>query len=90
MPTAYLRDDATARALTCYIKLARAAAAVGARINGDLPSVGLSASQFGVLEALYPLGPLHQRQLAGKLLNSSGNLTLVIDNLARRVAAARR
>ena len=37
-----------------------------------------------MLEALYHLRPLHQRDLAEKLLKSGGNMTLVIDNLEKR------
>jgi MarR family transcriptional regulator, 2-MHQ and catechol-resistance regulon repressor len=37
-----------------------------------------------VLEALLHLGPLHACDLAAKLLRSSGNLTLVLDNLEKR------
>lgn len=89
MPTAYRGDDAAIRALNGYIKLSRAASAVEARVNGYLPDYGLTLSQFGVLEALYHLGPLYQQQLAQKILKSSGNLTLVIDNLVKRGLVAR-
>ena len=46
--------------------------------------VGLTISQFGVLEALYHKGPLCQRDLAEKILKSTGNITMVIDNLEKR------
>lgn len=72
------------RALDAYIKLSRAANAVEARINQHLTDAGLSISQFGVLEAIYHLGPLHQGELAQKILKTSGNLTLVVENLAKR------
>ena len=71
------------RALNVYIKLSRAADAVTQRINRHLKADGLTVSQFGVLEALYHLGPMCQTELAGKILKSTGNLTLVIDNLER-------
>ena len=45
---------------------------------------GLTESQFGVLEVIRHLGPLPQCDLAAKLLKSSGNITLVIDNLEKR------
>ena len=76
--------------LDSYLKLVRAADSVSAQLDGGLREVGLTSSQFGVLEALYHLGPLTQGQLAGKLLKSSGNLTLVVDNLERRKLAKRR
>ena len=78
------------RALETYIKLSRAAEAVTARINRHLQDHGLTVSQFGVLEALYHLGSLHQNQLAEKILKSSGNMTLVIDNLVKRGWVERR
>ncbi|GGQ97843.1 hypothetical protein GCM10008957_07940 [Deinococcus ruber] len=53
------------------------------RANRHLAVHNLTISQFGVLEALYHIGPLSQRQLADKILRSSGNLTMVIDNLER-------
>jgi MarR family 2-MHQ and catechol resistance regulon transcriptional repressor len=67
-----------------YIKLSRAAEAVNTRVNQHLKGEKLTISQFGVLEAIYHLGPMHQNRLAEKILKSSGNLTLVIDNLEKR------
>src|SRR5437764_2070170 len=61
----------------------RAAQSVGSRLNAVLDKAGLTESQFGVLEALYHLGPLHPCDLGAKLLCSSGNMTLVLDNLER-------
>jgi MarR family 2-MHQ and catechol resistance regulon transcriptional repressor len=55
-----------------------------------LESVGLSPSQFGVLEALYHIGPLCLGELARKLLKTSGNLTMVVGNLEKRGLARRR
>ena len=72
------------RALDAYIKLARASAAVDARINRPLSGADLTTSQFGVLEAIWHLGPLSHGQIGRKLLKSSGNVTVVIDNLVRR------
>jgi MarR family 2-MHQ and catechol resistance regulon transcriptional repressor len=72
------------KALGTYVKLMRAAEALTARVHKHLSSVGLTVSQFGVLEALYHLGPLSQRDLGQKILRSSGNITLVTDNLEKR------
>jgi len=69
-------------ALNAFIKLQRSAESVSARIHAMLPE-GLTITQFGVLEALYHLGPLCQSELAEKLLKSGGNLTLVVDNLEK-------
>ncbi len=81
MGTHYQGAPDEIRALDTFIKLARATDTVTQRINRHLKENGLTASQFGVLEALYHLGPLCQTELAGKILKSTGNLTLVIDNL---------
>lgn len=72
------------RALGTYVKLMRAAESVTAACHRHLAEDGLSVTQFGVLEALVHLGPLCQRDLARKLLKSSGNITTVIDNLEKR------
>ena len=70
-------------ALTTYTKLMRAAESVTARTSRVMADAGLTISQFGVLEALYHKGPLCQRDIAVKILKSSGNLTMVIDNLEK-------
>ena len=44
---------------------------------------GLTPSQFAVLEALYHIGPLCLSELAQKILRTSGNLTMVVDNLEK-------
>lgn len=84
MPTHYDGTDAERRALDVYIKLTRAAESVNSRINAHLADFNLTVSQFGVLESLYHLGPLHQNELGQKILKSSGNMTVVIDNLCKR------
>ena len=78
------------RALDAYVKLSRAAAAVEAAVNKHLADAGLTLSQFGVLEALWHLGPLSQGALARKILKSPANLTTVLDNLERRGLILRR
>ena len=71
------------RALKTYVKLMRAAESVTARTHRHLSSTGLTISQFAVLEALYHLGHLSQREIGKKILRSSGNITMVIDNLEK-------
>lgn len=87
--TKYRGTRQEVRALDGYIKLMRAANSVSARLAGILDEAGLSGSQFGVLEALYHLGPLHQRALGEKILCSGGNITMVVDNLEKRRLARR-
>jgi MarR family 2-MHQ and catechol resistance regulon transcriptional repressor len=84
MPTHYKGTRAEQRALNALIKLERASSAVGSDLAGIVAAAGLTESQFGVLEELLHLGPLHACDLAAKLLRSSGNLTLVLDNLEKR------
>jgi len=72
------------RALGTFVKLVRASESVTARIHRHLIDAGLSVSQFGVLEALFHVGPLIQAELARKILRSTGNITMVIDNLEKR------
>jgi MarR family transcriptional regulator, 2-MHQ and catechol-resistance regulon repressor len=78
------------RALNAYVKLARAANTTMAYARVGLEDADLTLSQFAVLEALYHLGPLNLGDLARRILTSSGNLTLVIDNLEKRGLAKRR
>lgn len=78
------RDGMTCRALNTYTKLMRASESVTARSSRVMAVAGLTISQFGVLEALLHKGPLCQRDIAAKILKSSGNMTMVIDNLEKR------
>ena len=71
-------------ALNTYTKLMRAAESVTSRVNRSMAAFDLTISQFGVLEALYHKGSLCQRDIAAKILKSTGNITLVIDNLEKR------
>ena len=75
--------------LSTYVKLMRAVESIASRIHSHLSATGLTLSQFAVLEALYHLGPLYQREIGQKLLRSSGNITMVIDNLEKRGYAKR-
>ena len=72
------------RALNTYTKLMRSAESVTSRVNRAMAAADLTISQFGVLEALHHKGPLCQRDIAAKILKSTGNITLVIDNLEKR------
>jgi MarR family transcriptional regulator, 2-MHQ and catechol-resistance regulon repressor len=89
MGTHYQGAARDVRALDAYIKLLRAAESVVTRVHRRT-GVDLTVSQFGVLEALHHLGPMHQRQIGTKLLKSGGNVTMVIDNLEKRRLVERR
>jgi MarR family 2-MHQ and catechol resistance regulon transcriptional repressor len=84
MSTHYPGTAEEVTALDLYIKLSRAAESTTQHINRHLHDDNLTISQFGVLEALYFLGPLQPGQLAQKVLKSGGNMTLVINNLVKR------
>lgn len=71
-------------ALNSYTKLMRAAETVTSRVGRTMSAADLTISQFGVLEALHHKGPLCQRDIAAKILKSTGNITLVIDNLEKQ------
>jgi MarR family 2-MHQ and catechol resistance regulon transcriptional repressor len=72
------------RALSAYVKLARAANTAMGYARVGLEEASLSLGQFAVLEALYHVGPLNLGDLARRILTSNGNLTLVVDNLEKR------
>lgn len=76
-------SKATFRSLNTYTKLMRAAESVTSRVHRVLAAPRLTISQFGVLEALHHKGPLCQKDIATKILKSTGNITLVIDNLEK-------
>lgn len=78
-------DPRTRLALGGFVKLRRAVNSLTGRLNPVLQQDhALTESQFGVLEALWHLGPMPQARLCEKLLVSGSNLTTVIDNLEKR------
>lgn len=72
------------------MKLLRATRAVLARVEPRLVAHGLTATQFGVLEAILHKGPQTHRDLGRRVLTSAANITDVIDKLARRGLVVRR
>ena len=84
MPTHYKGDPKSVLALDTFIKFTRAANAFESRLFQNAILEDLSPSQFGVLETLLHLGPLCQGEVSAKLLKSTGNITLVLDNLEKR------
>ena len=77
-------SDQESQILKLYTRLMRATNAVKEKLHRHLLDHKLSISQFGVIEALYHLGPLCQKDIGDKILKTSGNITLVIDNLEKR------
>jgi len=90
MGTHYKGTKKEIRALNTYIKFIRASDSLSSRINSRLTKTELSESQFNVLDALFHLGPLSQKDLGKKLLRSGGNVAMVIDNLEKRKFVGRK
>jgi len=82
-----LQDEITA--LGTFVKLMRASESVSVDVHRHLAEKGLSVSQFGIIEAIYHLGPMCQKDLASKILKSAGNITMVIDNLEKQNLVSR-
>lgn len=90
MGTHYKGSKKEINSLNVYIKLIRAVESLNSLLNASLSKEGLTESQFGVLEALFHLGSMSQKNLGSKLLKSGGNITMVIDNLEKRGLVLRR
>jgi MarR family 2-MHQ and catechol resistance regulon transcriptional repressor len=88
--THYRGTEEEVRALDAFIKLLRAAESTSSRLSRHMAAHRLTVSQFGALEALLHLGPLFQCDLGKKLLKSSGNVTMVVDNLEKQGFVERR
>lgn len=71
-------------ALDTYVKFVRAFDSVKSRIHNQDTVGDFSGSQFGTLEMLYHLGPLHQKDIGQKLLISKSNVVTIIDKLEQR------
>jgi MarR family 2-MHQ and catechol resistance regulon transcriptional repressor len=84
MPTRYRGAEDEVRALNALITLVRASEAVVGNLHRDLSGTRLTSSQFGVIEALFHLGPLCQGELAVKLLRSGASTTSVVEGLEKR------
>ena len=84
MGSRYEGKKGETRALSALINLVRASESVMGRLNGQFAGLAITQSQFSALDSLYHLGPLSQRELGDKLFKTSGNITMVVDNLERR------
>ncbi len=89
MPTHYQGTEKEKLALDAFIKFTRANSSLETRLLAGGSLGELTLTQFGVLETLYHLGPLCQGELSHKLLKSTGNMTLVIDNLEKHALVRR-
>lgn len=84
MSTHFTETTEQVQALDTFVGLVRASSRLESRILAHGALGSLTVSQFGVLEAIYHLGPLCPRSLSQKLLKSTGDVTLVLDNLEKR------
>ncbi len=84
MGTKYKGSPKEVNALNIFIKLSRCVESVMSGLSPTLSRAGLTVSQFGIMESIYHLGPMCQKELACKILKSGGNITLVVDNLAKQ------
>ena len=90
MPTQYDGSDEEERALNAYIRFTRAFDTVNGRVSAAFQRHDLTSGQFGILEAIFHLGPMYQGQLGEKLLQSKGNISTIVSNLVERGLVQRR
>lgn len=69
--------------LSILIALSRSTQMIQRRSATILKDSGLTITQFGVLEALYHKGDMTINEIIESLLSTSGNMTVVINNLEK-------
>ena len=84
MSTHYQGSPQDVLALDTFIKFTRASNTFEGRLFQLDLLEGLTQTQFGVLETLFHLGSMCQGEISAKLLKSTGNITLVLDNLEKQ------
>ena len=77
-------------AAEAYRALLAAAGAVAGRVHRRLAAHGLVASRFRTLCALKQAGPLCPHDIADRLGQTRGNVTMILDDLERRGLVERR
>jgi MarR family transcriptional regulator, 2-MHQ and catechol-resistance regulon repressor len=83
-------DEKAERALRVYKDLVKATEDMMALQGRQLDSLGLTVSQYRVLETLLRRGPMGQGTLGAEALAAGSNTTIVIRNLERRGLVVRR
>jgi MarR family 2-MHQ and catechol resistance regulon transcriptional repressor len=78
------KENSSAKSMSAYVRMMRASDVINSYISQTWREAGLTISQFGVLEVLYHKGPLCQSDIANKILKTTGNITMVIENLSRK------
>jgi len=74
----------TATALKAWVVLARAYLAIYKHVAADVARYDLTASEFGILEALFHKGPLLLGDLQKKILVTSGGVTYLVNRLVAK------
>lgn len=69
--------------LKAFIGLSRTTQALHRRAGAIFNQGGLTSAQFAVLEALYHKGDLTINEIIDSILSTSGNMTVVINNLEK-------
>jgi MarR family 2-MHQ and catechol resistance regulon transcriptional repressor len=90
MATNYSGSKEEILALNTFIKIIRCAETISSKNSANLNKKGLTESQFGILDAIFHLGPLKQKTLGEKILKSGGNITHVVDNLEKQKLVIRK
>jgi MarR family transcriptional regulator, 2-MHQ and catechol-resistance regulon repressor len=84
MPTKFIGTEEEVQSLNSFICLMRASDSIGQNLQNSLLAKNLTVSQFGILETLFHIGPMCQKELSIKILKSTANITTVLDNLEIR------
>jgi MarR family transcriptional regulator, 2-MHQ and catechol-resistance regulon repressor len=77
-------DKDTATALRTWVVLARAYLSIYKHVAADVARHDLTASEFGILEALFHKGPLLLGDLQKKILVTSGGVTYLVNRLVAK------
>lgn len=70
--------------LNSYIKLVRAYESLSSRLYMLFEKDNITEIQFYLLDTLYHLGLLNQKEISKKISRSEGNITMVVNNLEKR------
>jgi MarR family transcriptional regulator, 2-MHQ and catechol-resistance regulon repressor len=84
LPKRGKNEKDTATALKTWVVLARAYLAVYKHVTEDVARHDLTASEFGILEALFHKGPLLLGDLQKKILVTSGGVTYLVNRLVAK------
>ncbi len=84
MGTKFKGDTESKIILDTFIKFFRSSESIKVKLSNFIEESGLTDGQFYVLDVLYHLGNLSQKELAIKIMRSEGNVTMIIRNLLQR------